>query len=93
MHTTICTRLMGETTTSARRSRIAQLGAAALILLAMGSACRADTVASLLGNFTVNQYCGLALAGHSIEMHYVVVYGQLPARRRVRTIARAARAA
>jgi len=42
---------------------------------------RADTVASLLGNFTVNQYCGLSLADHATSLHYVVVFGQLPALR------------
>jgi nickel/cobalt transporter (NicO) family protein len=42
---------------------------------------RADTVASLLGNFTINQYCGLKLAQDTIAVHYVVIYGQLPALR------------
>lgn len=42
---------------------------------------RADTVASLLGNFTINQFCGLRLAGTVVEVHYVVVFGQLPALR------------
>jgi nickel/cobalt exporter len=41
----------------------------------------ADTVASLLGNFTINQYCGLQLARTLVEVHYVVVFGQLPALR------------
>lgn len=40
---------------------------------------RADTVASLLGNFTVNQYCGLTLNRGSADVHYAVVFGQLPA--------------
>jgi ABC-type nickel/cobalt efflux system permease component RcnA len=44
-------------------------------------AARADTVASLLGNFTVNQYCGLRLAADAIDVHYAVVFGQLPALR------------
>ena len=39
----------------------------------------ADTVASLLGNFTINQYCGLQLERDAAEVHYVVVFGQLPA--------------
>jgi ABC-type nickel/cobalt efflux system permease component RcnA len=39
----------------------------------------ADTVASLLGNFTVNQYCGLELTSGTAGVHYVVVFGQLPA--------------
>jgi len=41
----------------------------------------ADTVASLLGNFTINQFCGLTLAPNSVGVHYVVIYGQLPALR------------
>jgi nickel/cobalt exporter len=41
----------------------------------------ADTVASLLGNFTTNQYCGLALADATVTIHYAVVFGQLPALR------------
>ncbi len=44
-------------------------------------AVRADTVASLLGNFTVNQYCGLTLTRASTDVHYTVVFGQLPALR------------
>jgi nickel/cobalt exporter len=43
------------------------------------SAACADTVASLLGNFTVNQFSGLTLQRHDVELHYVVVFGQLPA--------------
>jgi nickel/cobalt exporter len=39
----------------------------------------ADTVASLLGNFTINQYCGLELTSGTAAVHYVVVFGQLPA--------------
>ena len=42
---------------------------------------RADTVASLLGNFTINQYCGLQLTSEVVNVHYVVVFGQLPALR------------
>src|ERR1700678_1894059 len=41
----------------------------------------ADTVASLLGNFTINQYCGMKLTRASVDVHYVVVFGQLPALR------------
>jgi nickel/cobalt exporter len=55
------------------------------LLLALGTAgmpaSRADTVASLLGNFTINQFCGLRLAGGALDVHYVVVFGQLPALR------------
>jgi len=35
----------------------------------------------LLGNFTINQYCGLRVAGKTADVHYVVVFGQLPALR------------
>ena len=52
-----------------------------LFACAAPPAGRADTVASLLGNFTINQYCGLELAHSAVEVHYVVVYGQLPALR------------
>jgi ABC-type nickel/cobalt efflux system permease component RcnA len=53
-----------------------------LIALALAPlAARADTVASLLGNFTVNQYCGLKLAADAVDVHYAVVFGQLPALR------------
>lgn len=52
-----------------------------VVLAAASSACRADTVASLLGNFTINQYCGLRLADKAVAVHYAVVFGQLPALR------------
>jgi nickel/cobalt exporter len=56
-----------------------------VVLLALGCLSpgtgRADTVASLLGNFTINQYCGLQLNRESAAIHYVVVFGQLPALR------------
>jgi ABC-type nickel/cobalt efflux system permease component RcnA len=42
---------------------------------------RADTVASLLGNFTINQFCGLSLGRGTTNLRYVVVFGQLPALR------------
>jgi nickel/cobalt exporter len=51
------------------------------ITLLLAGAARADTVASLLGNFTINQYCGLKLTHDALAVHYVVVYGQLPALR------------
>jgi nickel/cobalt exporter len=57
---------------------------AALLLLSVlvvSNVSRADTVASLLGNFTINQYCGLHVAAGSVRLHYVVVFGQLPALR------------
>jgi nickel/cobalt transporter (NicO) family protein len=55
--------------------------AAAAATLACAPATRADTVASLLGNFTINQFCGLRVGNDSLDVHYVVVYGQLPALR------------
>jgi ABC-type nickel/cobalt efflux system permease component RcnA len=42
---------------------------------------RADTVASLLGDFSINQYCGLQLRPDQVQLHYVAVLGQLPALR------------
>jgi nickel/cobalt transporter (NicO) family protein len=63
------------------RGRFAFLAAAAVAILAHAPPSHADTVASLLGNFTINQFCGLRVARDSIEVHYVVVYGQLPALR------------
>jgi nickel/cobalt transporter (NicO) family protein len=57
----------------------------AAVLLALGclgpGVGGADTVASLLGNFTINQYCGLALTSDTAYVHYVVIFGQLPALR------------
>ncbi len=53
-----------------------------LVVLALAALpARADTVASLLGNFTVNQYCGLRVSSDVINVHYAVVFGQLPALR------------
>ena len=50
-----------------------------LALATLSSPSHADTVASLLGNFTINQFCGLELSEESIRVHYAVVFGQLPA--------------
>lgn len=41
----------------------------------------ADTVASLLGNFTTNQYVGARVAEGRLDVRYAVVLGQLPALR------------
>jgi nickel/cobalt exporter len=60
----------------------ASLMGACLLLIALALSplrARADTVASLLGNFTINQYSGVQLADNSITVHYAVVFGQLPA--------------
>jgi ABC-type nickel/cobalt efflux system permease component RcnA len=63
--------------------RIRAAGASLLVtMLALTPlASHADTVASLLGNFTISQYCGLALADATVTIHYAVVFGQLPALR------------
>lgn len=52
---------------------------AALASLPLGA--RADTVASLLGDFTINQYCGVDLDPAQARVHLTVVFGQLPALR------------
>jgi ABC-type nickel/cobalt efflux system permease component RcnA len=51
------------------------------VLTLLPTFARADTVASLLGNFTVNQYSGLQLRRDGIDVRHVVVFGQLPALR------------
>lgn len=68
---------------SGRLRRIRQVAPAAgfALLAAAPLGCRGDTVASLLGNFTINQYCGLRLADDAVEVRYAVVFGQLPALR------------
>ena len=54
----------------------------ALAILAFAPAVvRADTVASLLGNFTINQYSGLTPTARALDVHYTIVFGQLPALR------------
>ena len=64
-----------------RRVKWAYLGLLLTGVFAVPLAGRADTVASLLGNFTINQFCGLQLASTAVQVHYVVVFGQLPALR------------
>jgi nickel/cobalt transporter (NicO) family protein len=64
-----------------RRLKRAFWGVLLAATMAAPTASRADTVASLLGNFTINQYCGLHLASQLVEVHYVIVFGQLPALR------------
>jgi len=53
----------------------------AFALLALSVAARADTVASLLGNFTINQWSGMSIAERRIEVRHTIVFGQLPALR------------
>ncbi|MGH8506886.1 MAG: hypothetical protein ACRETM_13155, partial [Stenotrophobium sp.] len=59
------------------------VGALLLILLAAGLSiarpARADTVASLLGNFTINQFARIQVEKSQVKVHFVVVLGQLPA--------------
>jgi ABC-type nickel/cobalt efflux system permease component RcnA len=65
-------------------SRLFPRLAAMLLLVAlalMASTSRADTVASLLGNFTVNQHSELSLSARKIEIRHAIVFGQLPALR------------
>src|SRR5436190_23207255 len=52
-----------------------------LCLLAASAVTRADTVASLLGNFTINQWSGITVAEHTIDVRHTIVFGQLPALR------------
>ena len=59
--------------------RLAGTGLLLVALLALSLPGRADTVASLLGNFTINQFCGVQLNEQSLSLHYAVVFGQLPA--------------
>jgi ABC-type nickel/cobalt efflux system permease component RcnA len=54
---------------------------APIAALALALPAHADTVASLLGNFTVNQFAGLRVSERAIDIRYTVVYGQLPALR------------
>ena len=51
------------------------------MLACMPLLAQADTVASLLGNFTINQFTQLSIDADAAHVHYVVVYGQLPALR------------
>ena len=63
-----------------RMLQLAAWAAVALLTLAPSFA-RADTVASLVGNFTINQYSGVELRADGIGVRHVVVFGQLPALR------------
>jgi ABC-type nickel/cobalt efflux system permease component RcnA len=64
-----------------RRSAILCRILALLALAAASFAVRADTVASLLGNFTINQYSGVRLSEQVVDVRHTVVFGQLPALR------------
>lgn len=54
---------------------------ALLFAIVFALPAHADTVASLLGNFTVNQFAGLRVSERTIDIRYTVVLGQLPALR------------
>ena len=79
----ICTRTSNNPAgfCTMRRVKWAYLGLLLTGVFVTPLAGRADTVASLLGNFTINQFCGLRLANTAVQVHYVVVFGQLPALR------------
>ena len=80
--TIICIRTPSKTVKlKLRQLRGAALGLLIAIITLGPGVSRADTVASLLGNFTINQYCGLQLATDTLYVHYVVLFGQLPALR------------
>lgn len=61
--------------------RLVKVALLAAVLAAAPLAGRADTVASLLGDFTINQFCNVQLANGSVNVHVAVVFGQLPALR------------
>jgi nickel/cobalt transporter (NicO) family protein len=63
----------------AKRIRQVCLGVALVGIAALPAASRADTVASLLGNFTINQFCGVLFSEGTVNVRYTVVFGQLPA--------------
>jgi nickel/cobalt exporter len=63
------------------RARRVFAGLLLSLLSSLALQSRADTVASLLGNFTINQFCGVNLSDESLTVHYAVVFGQLPALR------------
>jgi nickel/cobalt transporter (NicO) family protein len=65
--------------THGKGMRLLTAGALAFVSAFLACAAHADTVASLLGNFTINQYCGLQLSDGSIQVRYAVVFGQVPA--------------
>ncbi|AWN15773.1 hypothetical protein SALB1_1575 [Salinisphaera sp. LB1] len=50
-----------------------------LAVLCPAHRARADTVVSLLGNYTINQFVALHVDKHRVTAHYVVVMGQIPA--------------
>jgi ABC-type nickel/cobalt efflux system permease component RcnA len=54
---------------------------AAVAFAALGVCARADTIASLLGNFTINQFSRIAISERAVDVRYSVVFGQLPALR------------
>jgi nickel/cobalt transporter (NicO) family protein len=73
----------GTPTARSIRTAMSTRGALAALLAACVVAlpAHADTIASLLGNFTVNQFAGLRVSERAIDIRYAVVLGQLPALR------------
>ncbi len=75
MRILICTEMVASL---ASRWKRAVLCAALTVVPGIAAA---DTVASLLGNFTINQYDEIALDATTVRVRYTVVFGQLPALR------------
>jgi ABC-type nickel/cobalt efflux system permease component RcnA len=74
--------MITPTRTRTRRPAWRRFGFGLLLIALFGvRTTQADTVASLLGNFTVNQYAGLELGDNQVDVHYAAVLGQLPALR------------
>lgn len=80
-HTIMCMRPTANPAGGGRRRILGVLCALGIVALGVSAASRADTVASLLGNFTINQFCRLTVAPAALDVHYAVVFGQLPALR------------
>ena len=53
----------------------------AALALAIALPAHADTIASLLGSFTVNQFAQVRVSERAVDVRYSVVLGQLPALR------------
>lgn len=63
----------------ARRRLLAAITIAVCMLAS--AVAQADTVASLLGNFTINQFTALRVEDGGIAVRHSIVFGQLPALR------------
>jgi ABC-type nickel/cobalt efflux system permease component RcnA len=58
--------------------RLAPVVAAALVVLAVALAHPREAAAHPLGNFTVNHYAGIELAGDRVFVHYVLDLAEIP---------------